>query len=123
MDRVKPNSPTYYCIIGGLAVDTADGITHYQTFTRQQIIEITGNLGLHPLNYCDDQDLESNPKDPELIRELDGIIDRYTQRCQTLSAGRELIQRGEELRRRVHEIGFRGATSLTLIGKKSSMEA
>jgi ubiquinone/menaquinone biosynthesis C-methylase UbiE len=100
------------------AVDTADGITHYQTFTRQQIIEVIGNLGLQQLNYCDDQDQESNPKDPALMQELDGIIDRYIQRCQTLTGGQELIQQGEELRQRVHEIGLQGATSLTMIGKK-----
>jgi 2-polyprenyl-3-methyl-5-hydroxy-6-metoxy-1,4-benzoquinol methylase len=104
------------------AVDTADGITHLQTFTRQQIMEISGNLGLHQLEYCDDQDLGSNPKDPELIQELEGIIDRYIQRYQTLTWRQELIKQGEELRQRVHKIGFQGATCLTMIGKKRNLE-
>lgn len=100
------------------AVDTADGITHYPTFTRQQIMDVVNNLSMQQLNYYDDQDLESNPKDPEMIRELDGIIDRYIQRSQGLNGEAELYRRGEELRQRVHEVGFHGACSLFMIGKK-----
>jgi ubiquinone/menaquinone biosynthesis C-methylase UbiE len=100
------------------AVDTAEGITHYPTFTRQEIMDVANNLSLQHRTFWDDQDLESNPKDPEMIRELDGIIDRYIQRSQGLNGGAELCQRGEELRKRVHEVGFQGACSLFMIGKK-----
>lgn len=100
------------------AVDTADGITHNPTFTRQQIMDVANNLSLQQLNYYDDQDLEPNPKDPEMIRELDGIIDRYIQRSQGLIGGAELCRQGEDLRQRLHEVGFQGASSLFMIGKK-----
>jgi ubiquinone/menaquinone biosynthesis C-methylase UbiE len=100
------------------AVDAAEGITHHETFTRQQIMELTGKLGLQHLKYYDEKDLESDPKDPEMIRELDGIIDRYIQRSQVLIGGDELCRRGEELRQRLHELGFQGASSLLLIGEK-----
>jgi ubiquinone/menaquinone biosynthesis C-methylase UbiE len=100
------------------AVDNAEGITHLETFTRQEIIDITRNLSLHHLKYYEAKDLESDPRDPELIRELDGIIDRFIQRSQALAGGVELCQRGEELRQRVHEVGFQGATTLLAIGEK-----
>ena len=100
------------------AVDSAEGITHHETFTRQQIIDLTGKLGLQHLKYYDEKDLESNPRDPEVVRELDGVIDRYIQRSQALNGGAELCWRGEELRQRVHEVGFQGASSLLLIGEK-----
>jgi SAM-dependent methyltransferase len=100
------------------AVDTAEGITHFETFTRQQVVEITGELGLHELIYYDLSDMESDPMDPELIDELDGIINRYLQRTQLLEGEAELRQRGEELRQRAHEIGFHEATSLLVIGEK-----
>jgi ubiquinone/menaquinone biosynthesis C-methylase UbiE len=100
------------------AVDMAEGIPHYETFTRQQIIELVGKLGLHHLKFYEEKDLEGDPRDPELIRELDGIIDRYIQRSQALIDGVKLCQRGEELRQRVHEVGFHGATSLLMIGEK-----
>ena len=100
------------------AVDTAGGITHFETFTRQQVVEIIEKIGCHHLKYYDQKDLESDPRDPELIRELDGIIDRYIQRTQALVGGEQLRRRGEELRQRVHDMGFHGATSLLAIGEK-----
>jgi len=100
------------------AVDDADGIIHHETFTRQQIMDLSGKLGLHKLKYFEEKDLESDPREPELVRELDGVIDRYIQRSQALNGGVELRQQGEELRRRVHEVGFHGATSLLIIGEK-----
>ncbi len=100
------------------AVDNAEGITHYETFTRQQIIDLVGKVDLDSLEYYDEEDLESDPGDAELIGELDNIIDRYIQRSQTLKGGKELRLRGEALRQRIHEIGFQGATSLIMIGQK-----
>ena len=100
------------------AVDTAEGITHHETFTRQQVVEIIEQLGWHHLKYYDMKDLEAHPRDPKLIRELDGIIDRYVRRAQVLERGEALRQQGEELRTRVHEVGFHGATSLLVIGEK-----
>jgi ubiquinone/menaquinone biosynthesis C-methylase UbiE len=100
------------------AVDAADGITHHETFTRQQIMELSVKLGLKKLEYFEEKDLESNPREPELVRELDGVIDRYIQRSQALNGGAELCRQGEELRQRVHEMGFHGATSLLFFGEK-----
>jgi SAM-dependent methyltransferase len=99
------------------AVDAADGIIHHETFTRQQIMDLAGRLDLLGLKWFDEKDLESDPMDPELIQELDGVIDRYILRSQALNGGAELCQRGEELRRRVHEVGFHAASSLFMIGK------
>ena len=100
------------------AVDTAQGIIHFETFTRQQIIEIAEKLGLQQLRLYDLKDLELDPKDPELVQQLDSIIDRYIQRLENLDEATELRQRGEELRQRVHGIGFHGATELLVLGKK-----
>jgi SAM-dependent methyltransferase len=100
------------------AVDTAEGIIHHETYPRQEVVGITEKLGLHHLEYYDLKDLEADPKDPELIRELDRIVDRYIQRTQKLVGGDELRERGEELRQRVHHVGFHGATTLLMIGYK-----
>jgi ubiquinone/menaquinone biosynthesis C-methylase UbiE len=100
------------------AVDTAEGIIHNETFTHKEVIDIIERVGLHHKDYYDLKDLDISPKDPELIQQLDNIIDRYIQRAQKLSRCAELCQRGEELRQRVHEVGFHGATSLLMIGEK-----
>jgi SAM-dependent methyltransferase len=100
------------------AVDTSDGILHHETYTRDDIVAITERMGLQTQGYFDLKDLETNPKDPELIHELDGIIDRYLERTMRLDGGSELQERGEALRQRLHQVGFHGATSLFVIGKK-----
>jgi ubiquinone/menaquinone biosynthesis C-methylase UbiE len=101
-----------------VAVDNAEGTTHFETFTRQQVVEIIEKLGLQNLRYYDSKELDSNPKDPELVHELDNIIDRFLKRIEALESGEDLRLRGELLRLRVHETGFHGATSLIAIGKK-----
>ena len=100
------------------AVDTAEGIIHHETFTRQQVVDITHELSLQHLDYYELKDLDLDPKEPELIQELDGIIDRYLQRAESLDHGVELHHQGEALRQRVHDVGFHGATSLLVIGEK-----
>jgi ubiquinone/menaquinone biosynthesis C-methylase UbiE len=100
------------------AVDRAGGITHNETYTRQEIIEIAGKMGLQAAEYYDLQDLDLDPKDPKLIQQLVGIIDLYLQRARGLHGETGLRKKGEQLRRRVHEVGFHGATNLLMIGKK-----
>jgi len=73
---------------------------------------------LQHLDYYELKDLDLDPKEPELIHELEGIIDRYLQRTENLDNGVELHQQGEELHQRVHHVGFHGATSLLVIGKR-----
>ena len=102
------------------AVDTAEGILHHETYTRRDIVAITEKLDLKSRRYYDLKDLETNPMDPELIQDLDGIIDQYLHRAVRLKGGTELQQRGESLRQRLHQVGFHGATSLFMIGKKLS---
>jgi 2-polyprenyl-3-methyl-5-hydroxy-6-metoxy-1,4-benzoquinol methylase len=99
-------------------IDTAQGITHHETFTRQQILDLSRKLGLQNLKYYDETDLQSDPKDPDLAQRLDSIIDWYIQQSRAMDGGEELVWRGEELHQRVHEVGFHNASSLLLIGEK-----
>ncbi|MFZ2097748.1 MAG: class I SAM-dependent methyltransferase [Anaerolineales bacterium] len=100
------------------AVDSAEGITHFETFTRRQVVEIIERLGLQNMRYYDSKELDSDPKAPELVHELDNIIDRFLNRAKVLESGEDLRLRGELLRLQVHETGFHGATSLIAIGEK-----
>ena len=102
------------------AIDSAEGITHHETFCRQQIVEMIEKLNLNDTHYYDSKDVKSDPKEPELIHELDGIIDRFIQRTETLAGEEDLRLRGEMLRLRVHETGFHGASSLIVIGEKQA---
>jgi SAM-dependent methyltransferase len=77
------------------AVDTAQGITHYETFPRQRIVEIAEGLGLARWTYHDIAYLEDDPHAAELLAELEPVIDRYIERAAGLLAETELRQRAK----------------------------
>jgi SAM-dependent methyltransferase len=97
------------------AVDSINGVVHRDTYRRSEILEMASGLGLGSEALYDLCDLESDPKDPEIIQELDPVFERYIQRVEGYP---EQQARGRELRRRVQEIGFHGATTLLLVGRK-----
>lgn len=97
------------------AVDSVTGVFHRATYRRDEIIGMASGLGLCNTALYDLYDLESDPKDPEILRELDPIFERYIQRAEGYP---DLQARGGELRRRVEEIGFHSATTLLLVGQK-----
>jgi SAM-dependent methyltransferase len=97
------------------AVDSLNGIFHHETWQRREICEILTGLGLSGLTVYDLPHPEENPKNPELLTELNPIIDRYIQHAE---GHPELQARGEELRQRMRDVGFHKATVLLAIGKK-----
>ncbi len=99
-------------------VDSALGITHYETYTRQQVLDIIQGLGLHNLALHDYAELDGDPKDEKVLAQLDEIIDLYIQRAQETTSYEALKQRGEALRQRLHDVGFQGATHLIAVGEK-----
>lgn len=101
------------------AVDSAGGVSHRETYTRVALVALLEQTGL-AWQFSDECDLESDPLDPDGIRQLDGIIDQYIQRAQGLPGAEALIQRGEALRKRIREVGFHGATALVAIGRKNA---
>jgi ubiquinone/menaquinone biosynthesis C-methylase UbiE len=100
------------------AVDTAMGITHNETYTRQQILDIFGSLGLNGITLEDTSDLNDNPKNPDTIKYLSDATDEYLKRIEGLPVEATLRQRGLELRRHLEEIGFHNATNLLVSGVK-----
>jgi ubiquinone/menaquinone biosynthesis C-methylase UbiE len=96
------------------AIDTAKGVVHKETYTRQQLLDIVSKLDLQELAV---HDLGEDPKDPETIKYLTDVIDQYLQRMDGLPGEATLRARGLELRQRVAKIGFHSATNLLFIGK------
>jgi ubiquinone/menaquinone biosynthesis C-methylase UbiE len=98
------------------AVDTVNGIVHRETYTRQELLDLVTSLELTDLSTYDISDLTENPRDPAIMEELAPVFERYIQRAE---GHPELQTRGAESRQRVEEVGFHGATTLVLIGRKS----
>ncbi len=98
------------------AVDRVNGIAHRETYQRSEILELVRDLRLGNITLCDLSDLDSDPKDPALLTELDPVFERYIQRAE----GRpDLQQQGAELRKRVETVGFHSATTLMVMGQKT----
>jgi ubiquinone/menaquinone biosynthesis C-methylase UbiE len=98
------------------AVDRAVGDhIHFETYSRQELIDLFNTQELEEVSLFDISDTTEDPKAPEVIAELEAVIDRYIQRA---SAHPELQSRGEALRRRVHQIGFHSATTVVAVGRK-----
>jgi ubiquinone/menaquinone biosynthesis C-methylase UbiE len=97
------------------AVDTVSGVVHRETYQRHELVEMVSSLGLKDLALYDLADMSENPKNPEIIAELESVFERYIQRAE---GHPDLQARGAELRQRVQEIGFHGATTLIAIATK-----
>jgi SAM-dependent methyltransferase len=101
------------------AVDTAMGITHHETYSRQQILDIVIGLDLQNIIFDDVNDLNDDPKNLETVKYLSDVIDKYLTRLEGYSGEPDLRKRGLDLRQRVEEIGFHSAACLLIIGEKA----
>jgi SAM-dependent methyltransferase len=100
------------------AIDTALGTIHRETYTRQQIRDLVFDLNLRDWACSDYTDFEKDPQDPQVIKRLDAALDQYSERAKNTPNAIALRARGEELRTRVHTIGFHSATILIAVGRK-----
>jgi 2-polyprenyl-3-methyl-5-hydroxy-6-metoxy-1,4-benzoquinol methylase len=98
-------------------VDSALGKVHKRTLARQEFVDHAKNLGLCNIKLYDFSDTNSDPMDETRIEQLEGLIDRDIRRAERVSSYRELKRRGEELRRRLYEVGAQREPVLIVIGE------
>jgi len=98
------------------AVDRFQGISHNETFRREEIVEIAAHMGLKETRIHDLCEPNQNPHAPEILSEINPVIDRY---LQSAEGHPELQARGQELRQRLKKVGFDGASALLVIGRKA----
>lgn len=96
-------------------VDAANNVYHRETYTRGQIIAMVQTLGLREMNEYSLFDLSEDPFSPEISDELLPIIDRYIERAE---GHPDLQDYGNQMRRRLKEIGYHNANTLLLIARK-----
>lgn len=98
------------------AVDTAQNVIHNETYTRQGLVDFAARLPLERIEMEDQVELSGDPMDPEVLHELEPIIQQYIQRA---AGNADLQKQGELMLERVRTIGFHGASSLLLIARKN----
>jgi SAM-dependent methyltransferase len=99
-------------------VDSALGFTHNKTFTRQELTDFAQGLGLCNVALYDVSNTDLDPMNEKAIRENEEAIERYIRHAEGLSGYKALKQRGEALRRRLHEVGIQWEPELIVVGEK-----
>ncbi|HSL45339.1 MAG TPA: methyltransferase domain-containing protein [Anaerolineales bacterium] len=101
------------------AVDTARGVCHNKTYTRQQIMAMVRLLNLSHLIDHNLIELEDDPHDAETLKYLDDIINQYIRERSTGVPGEAVLKgQGEALRQRLHQVGYHNASVLVTVAKK-----
>jgi len=99
-------------------IDTALGVVHNKTFTRQRLVEMAEQMGLSRLAFYDYADLDGDRRAPARIQELHVRHEQYLERAKNLPDIVSFQERGAALARRLDEIGILNATLLIVIGEK-----
>lgn len=102
------------------AIDSLGGTFHAETYDRAGIRALLAPLPLASGEWLELPAEEGEPRDPELLKEIDGVVESYLGRIPAGAPGAEaLAARGAELRERAHRVGFRSAPSLFFAGARA----
>jgi SAM-dependent methyltransferase len=102
------------------AVDSALGLPHYPTLTRQQILDLVEALDLCNVSVYDWADVDSDPLAEGRIRALEGVFERYLSRAQELPDHPAVEAQAQALRRRLGEVGAQSEPRIAIVGRKPS---
>jgi SAM-dependent methyltransferase len=100
------------------AVDSALGIAHNPTLARGELLAHVQSLNLDEVRCYDHSDTESDPMDERRIAALDALIERTLERAKEAPDHAVLLQRGEQLCRRLHDLGAQREPILVFTGEK-----
>lgn len=117
-DNQSPSQMTYVLMHHWWAkIDMELGKLHYETFPRQKVLDIVKGLNLSSYEVFEFNDPD-DPMDKESLENISRIIDEYINRAKGLERFEAYRQEGEEIRKRLFEVGVKAATQVIVIGKK-----
>lgn len=102
------------------SIDRARGIYHRETFSRAELEDIVLNLRLEQVQIADIDHPNDDPRNPELLDELNRLISQNQALLISMPDREELDARGEALREKLARDGFERATTLMATGTKRS---
>ncbi len=97
-------------------VDRLHGVVHNRTLTLSELESIPARLGLSGVLSTVQADMETDPHSPENLAYLEKTIDSTIARAE---GHPEVQARGEQLRQRLHSVGFAGASALLAVGVRA----
>ncbi len=99
-------------------VNRLEGIIHYPTLTRQQIVGHVRGLGMQSLETFDHTDSKTDPHDRQTLEEIERITNDYLAKIEKDPDQKVLYRDGKSLLERARNIGFAWATEVIVIGTK-----
>lgn len=100
-------------------IDSANGIVHHETYTRQGLIDLVNSLGLSEITLMDTAfGVDVDPFDAKRREMLLNRIAHYLERAQDLPNYAEFETRANDIKLRLLNNGFLTANNLVAIGRK-----
>jgi SAM-dependent methyltransferase len=99
-------------------VDRLKGVSHNETFTRDELRALVAPLYSGNIDILDDHGDDDTAHDPEHFEHFEKAFESYAKKYADLPQRNELDREGKELLQRVRETGFARASQLNLIIRK-----
>jgi len=99
-------------------VNRLEGIAHFPTMTRSEILYHVKKLGLRDMDALDYADPNADPKDAKTLDHIAEITNEYLAKIKGIPEHAGLYRDGISLLERARKIGFTWATELVVIGAK-----
>jgi ubiquinone/menaquinone biosynthesis C-methylase UbiE len=99
-------------------IDTALGILHNRTLTRQEFVDYVAGLGLRNVACYDWYDTDPDPMNEEVIQRFEDLIEAQVRRAEGAPNHEALKRRGEQLYHRLYEVGASREPMIVIVGEK-----
>jgi ubiquinone/menaquinone biosynthesis C-methylase UbiE len=96
-------------------IDRLVGISHNETFARSDLLALVAPLGAVHVETLDNHGDNASAHDPEIVEHFEKAFESYREKYAVLPEKEDLDREGEELLRRVRDIGFAHASQLHLV--------
>jgi len=102
------------------AVDRVNGVSHRETMTRQEVLDMVGRLPLTGVKVADHEEEPPVSRDEHMLRSLHEYYRRCLQRLEGKPAAEALKERGLELLTIIDRDGVRWEKEVVVVAKKSA---
>jgi SAM-dependent methyltransferase len=97
------------------AIDRAEGMQHYPTLLRAEIVELVASMGFERCETCDVAPWRDDYRDPANLANIARFIDREIEKRSHLPGYEAYRQAGERLKKRMSRTGYLGSKALVAI--------
>ena len=99
-------------------IDTLIEIRHNKTFKKHEIINCIHNTGIKIMDMIEYIEKKNTVKNKEELDTVAEALDKQIEKLKELPEYETFKQRGEQLKKRLYEVGILRATQLIIMGRK-----